>query len=66
MDKTILMNVWRMDPTSDGWYAIRIKTGDHADRFVYAPENEVEYQTNRNYPLTFNTPLNIRPAQDDP
>ena len=44
-------------PTSDGWYAIRIKTGDHADRFVYAPENEVEYQTNRNYPLTFNTPL---------
>lgn len=53
-------------PTSDGWYAIQIKTGDHADRFVYAPENEVEYQTNRNYPLTFNTPLNIRPAQDDP
>ena len=40
-------------PTGEGWYAIQVKSGTYAGKAVYAPEEEVEYQSNRNYPLTF-------------
>ena len=41
-------------PTGEGWYALFIKSGTYAGYAVYAPENEIAYQTNRNYSLTFN------------
>lgn len=40
-------------PTGEGWYAIRIKSGTYAGKTAYAPETEIEYVANRNYPLTF-------------
>ena len=40
-------------PTGEGWYALIIKSGTYADYAVYAPENEIAYQTDRNYALTF-------------
>ena len=40
-------------PTGEGWYAIRIKSGTYAGKTAYAPETEIEYAANRNYPLTF-------------
>lgn len=50
-------------PSSDGWYAIIIKSGDYAGKAVYVPESEIQYQTNRNYPLTFmHDEVNQRPS----
>ena len=40
-------------PSGDGWYVISVKSGTYAGHAVYVPESEIEYQTNRNYPLSF-------------
>ena len=40
------------EPSQDGWYAIRIKTGGNADNFIYTAATEITYGTT-NYPLTF-------------
>ena len=49
-------------PTDEGWYAIRIKSGDYASEFVYAPESEIAYQSGRDYPLTFMNVVDLQPA----
>ena len=43
---------------SDGWYVLAVASGDYAGSFVSAPEGGIEYQTNRNYPLTFASGIN--------
>ena len=52
-------------PDGEGWYAIRIKSGNYAGEYVYAPENEIAYASGRNYPLTFMNAVNKQPAIDN-
>ena len=52
-------------PDGEGWYAIRIKSGNYAGEYVYAPESEIAYASGRNYPLTFMNAVNKQPAIDN-
>ena len=52
-------------PTSEGWYAIRIKSHvSYADQFVFTAKDEITYKSTK-YPLDFFNDFKLRPAIDN-
>lgn len=52
-------------PTSEGWYAIRIKSHVfYADQFVFTAKDEITYKSTK-YPLDFFNDFKLRPAIDN-
>ena len=52
-------------PTTEGWYAIRIKSHvSYADQFVFTAKDEITYGSTK-YPLDFFSAFKLRPAIDN-